>query len=347
MIGVLIGNPAYPTYQVFLSVLIAAVLTASFMPMFIRIMKSGGIGQQIRADGPQRHLIKQGTPTMGGLIMLVSVVLTCVIMVPWTPDMTCAMIAMLLTGSLGLADDIASVAHKRSLGLTPAQKMVGLVIICIAFCLAAVNWVGISPTVRFPGGFSIDLGVLTTAIGEGPGALRIPWLYMLFVFLLMAGLSNAVNLTDGLDGLAGGTVLMVMLGMGMVAFGYGELPLAVFAASIAGACIGFLWHNCYPASIFMGDTGSLALGAAFAACAVLTKTEVTSLVMGGLFVVEALSVMIQVFWFKKTGNRVFLMAPIHHHFEKKGWSENKVVIRFWIVSAAFTALGFALYFQLG
>lgn len=347
MLGFLIGNPAYPTYQVFLGVFIAALITALIMPAFIRVMKSGGIGQQIRADGPQRHLVKQGTPTMGGLVMLVSVVITCAIMVPWSPDLVCAMLAMLLTGSLGLLDDIESVAHKRSLGLTPSQKMIGMVVISVTFCLAAVNWVGVSPTVRFPGGFAIDLGVITTTIGEGPGAIHIPWLYVVFVFLLMAGLSNAVNLTDGLDGLAGGTVLMAMLGMGMVAFGYGELSLSVFAGAIAGACIGFLWHNCYPASIFMGDTGSLALGSAFAACAVITKTEVTSLVMGGLFVAEALSVIIQVVSFKKTGKRVFLMAPIHHHFEKKGWSENKVVIRFWIVSAAFTALGFALYFQLG
>ena len=346
MIGMWIGNPAYPTYQVFLTILIAALFTGLLMPVFIRVMKNGGIGQQIRADGPQRHLVKQGTPTMGGLIMLVSVVLTCLIMVPWTPDLVCAMVVMLVTGSLGLLDDIESVAHKRSLGLTPAQKMVGLVVISVAFCLAAVNWVGVSPAVRFPGGFTIDLGVFTTVIGEGPGAFRIPWLYVAFVFLLMAGLSNAVNLTDGLDGLAGGTSMMAMLGMGMVAFKYGELPLAAFSAAIAGACIGFLWHNCYPASIFMGDTGSLALGAAFAACAVLTKTEVTSLVMGGLFVVEALSVVIQVVSFKRTGKRVFLMAPIHHHFEKLGWSENKVVIRFWIISAAFVALGFALYFQL-
>ena len=346
MIGMLIGNPAYPTYQVFLTIFIAALITGVAMPVFIRIMKNGGIGQQIRADGPQRHLIKQGTPTMGGLVMLIGVVVTCLIMVPWSPDLVCAMIAMLVTGALGLLDDIESVAHKRSLGLTPAQKMVGLVLISVVFCLAAVNWVGISPAVRFPGGFIIDLGVFTTTIGQGPGAFNIPWLYLLFVFLLMAGLSNAVNLTDGLDGLAGGTVMMAMLGMGMVAFLYGELPLAAFAAAIAGACIGFLWHNCFPASIFMGDTGSLALGAAFAALAVLTKTEVTSLVMGGLFVAEALSVMIQVVVFKLTGKRVFLMSPIHHHFEKLGWSENKVVIRFWIISAAFVALGFALYFQL-
>ena len=346
MIGMLIGNPAYPTYQVFLTIFIAALLTGLVMPLFIRIMKNGGIGQQIRADGPQRHLVKQGTPTMGGLVMLVCATITCFFMAPISPDLICALIAMLLTGLLGLLDDIESVAHKRSLGLTPLQKEAGLVVIAIAFCLCAVNWVGIAPTVRFPGGLTIDLGVLTTTIGEGPHAFRIPWLYIIFVILLMSGLSNAVNLTDGLDGLAGGTVLMAMLGTGMVAFRYGELSLAVFAAAIAGACIGFLWHNCFPASIFMGDTGSLALGAALAAVAVLTKTEVTSLVMGGLFVVEALSVIIQVVSFRLTKKRVFLMSPIHHHFEKLGWSENKVVIRFWIISAAFVALGFALYFQL-
>jgi phospho-N-acetylmuramoyl-pentapeptide-transferase len=224
--------------------------------------------------------------------------------------------------------------------------MIGLFLICVVFCLAAVNWAGISPIVRIPGGFDVDLGVLTTTLTFGDVSVNIPWLYVAFVYLLMAGLSNAVNLTDGLDGLAGGTVLAAMVGMAMVAFNSDKLSLALFSSAVAGACIGFLWHNCYPASIFMGDTGSLALGAAFAAVAVLTKTEIVSLVMGGLFVVEALSVIIQVLSFKATGKRVFLMAPIHHHFEKKGWSENKVVIRFWIISGAFVALGFALYFQL-
>ena len=342
----IIGNPAYPTYQVFLSMGISALITVLAMPPFIRLMRHEKIGQQIRADGPKRHLVKQGTPTMGGVIILLGVVVTCALMAEWTPDLVCAVLAMLVTGSLGLLDDIESVAHRRSLGLTPSQKMVGLVTISVVFCLAAVNWVGISPIIRFPGGLDVDLGVLTSTFHAGGAEVRVPWLYMFFVFLLMAGLSNAVNLTDGLDGLAGGTVLVVMLAMAMVAYSYGELSLAILAAAIAGALVGFLWHNCYPASIFMGDTGSLALGAAFAALAVLTKTEVTSLVMGMLFIVEALSVIIQVVSFKATGKRVFLMAPIHHHFEKKGWSETKVVIRFWIVSAAFAALGFALYFQL-
>ncbi|SEH53839.1 MULTISPECIES: phospho-N-acetylmuramoyl-pentapeptide-transferase [Atopobiaceae] len=340
------GNPSYPTYQVFLAAAIAGVLTAFLMTPFIKLMRHEGVGQQIRADGPQRHLIKQGTPTMGGVVFLLAVLITCFLQASWTVDLTLAVIATYLTGSLGLLDDIESVAHKRSLGLTPSQKMIGLILISVVFGVLAVSLCGIRPTVEFPGGFTIDLGVLTTTFTVMGTIFYVPWLYIFFVFLLMAGLSNAVNLTDGLDGLAGGCTLVVMMAMAMVAFRYNEVNLAVFAASIAGALVGFLWHNCYPASIFMGDTGSLALGAAFAALAVLTKTEVTSLLMGGLFICEALSVIIQVISFKATGKRVFLMAPIHHHFEKKGWSETKVVIRFWIVSAAFAALGFALYFQL-
>ena len=343
----MIGNPAYPSYQVFLSIAVAAIVTCVLMPFFIRFLKKDGIGQQVRADGPESHLVKQGTPTMGGVIMLIGVVLTVLVFASWTPDLVLAVAAMLVTGSLGLLDDVESVAHKRSLGLTPSQKMAGLIAISVVFCLGAVNWVGIDALVRFPGGFSVDLGVLTTTLELGGATVKVPWLYVAFVFLLMAGLSNAVNLTDGLDGLAGGCTMVVMLMMAMVAYRYGELNLAIFAAAIAGSCIGFLWHNCNPASIFMGDTGSLALGAALAALAVLTKTEVTSLIMGGLFVCEALSVIIQVVSFKTTGKRVFLMSPVHHHFEKKGWAETKVVTRFWIVSAAFATLGFALYFQLG
>ena len=343
----MIGSPTYPTYTVFVAIGLAGFFSIVLMPLFIRLMKREGGGQQIRADGPQRHLTKQGTPTMGGLIILLSVLATCAILADWTPQLILAVVATMLTGALGLLDDIESVAHARSLGLTPSQKMAGLIAISVGFCLYAVNVCHIAPTIAFPGGFSIDLGVLTTEIPIGAHILKVPWLYLIFVFLLMAGLSNAVNLTDGLDGLAGGCSMVVMLVMAMVAFRFGQLGLAIFAAAFGGACLGFLWYNCYPATIFMGDTGSLALGAAFAALAVLTKTEVTSLVMGGLFITEALSVIIQVVSFKSTGKRVFLMAPLHHHFEKLGWSETKVVIRFWIVSAAFAAAGFALYFQLG
>ena len=343
----MIGNPAYPTFQVFLAIGVAALVTGLLMPFFIRLMRYEGVGQQIRADGPQRHLVKQGTPTMGGVIILVGVLASCALVAEWTPGLILAVGATLVTGSLGLLDDIESVAHGRSLGLTPSQKMAGLILISVVFCLVAVNVCGVAPAISLPGGFVIDLGVLSTTLELGGAAVSIPWLYLVFVFLLMAGLSNAVNLTDGLDGLAGGCTMVVMLFMAMVAFIYNELDLAILAGAIAGACVGFLWHNCYPASIFMGDTGSLALGAALASLAVLTKTEVTSLIMGGVFVCEALSVIIQVTSFKLTGRRVFLMTPIHHHFEQMGWAENKVVIRFWIVTAAFASLGFALYFQLG
>ena len=343
----MIGSPEQPTYQVFLAFAVAAIITVLVMPLFIKLMRKDGIGQQVRADGPESHLVKQGTPTMGGVVMLAGVVVTVALIANWTPALILAMLAMLVTGSFGLLDDIESVAHKRSLGLTPSQKMAGLILISVVFCLAAVNWAGIDPGVRLPGGFVIDLGVLTTTVQVAGTTIAIPWRYVFFVFLLMAGLSNSVNLTDGLDGLAGGCVGVVMVVMAMIAFRYGELDLAIFAAAIAGACVGFLWHNCNPASIFMGDTGSLALGAALAALAVLTKTEITSLIMGGLFVCEALSVIIQVISFKMTGKRVFLMSPIHHHFEKLGWAETKVVTRFWIISAGFAALGFAMYFQLG
>ena len=342
----MIGNPSYPTYQVFLAVGISAIITAFLMPFFIRMMKREGVGQQIRADGPQRHLIKQGTPTMGGAVILVGVLATCLLMCDWTLELKLCVGAVYATAFLGLVDDVESVAQGRSLGLTPSQKMAGLILICVTFCFVAVNALGISPVVAFPGGATIDLGVVSSNVTIAGNTISIPWLYLIFVFLLVAGMSNSVNLTDGLDGLASGCVIIVMGALSAIAFLADDIQLAIFAASVGGACIGFLWFNCYPAQIFMGDTGSLALGAAVGVLAVLTKTEITSLVMGGLFIVEALSVIIQVVSFKKTGKRVFLMAPLHHHFEKKGWSETHVVIRFWIVSAIFALAGFALYFQL-
>lgn len=343
----MLGNPAYPTYQVFLAIFISAAIAGLVMPLWIRFLKKDGIGQQIRADGPQSHLVKAGTPTMGGVIILFAVVLTCLIMAKPNVELMLAVGAMLATGALGLFDDVTKVVQKRSLGLTPSGKMIGLTAIVVVFFLIAVNYCGVEPAIRFPGGFSIDLGILTTTIAFSGMTIQIPWLYLVFVFLLLAGMSNAVNLTDGLDGLAGGTVMIAMVVMAAICFLRGDPNLAIFCASCAGGCIGFLWFNAYPAQIFMGDTGSLALGGALAAVAVLTNTEVVSLVVGGLFIAETLSVMIQVVSFKATGRRVFLMAPIHHHFEKKGWAETKVVIRFWIVSAACGALGLALFFQLG
>lgn len=343
----MLGNPQYPSYQVFLAAALAALVTMLAMPLFIRLMRREGVGQQVRDDGPKSHLSKQGTPTMGGAVMMVAIVVTCLVQARWEPPLVLATAAMLSTAAIGLLDDLESVLHGRSLGLTPSQKMVGLGAVSVGFCLAAVNWCGIDPTISFPFGITLDLGVLSTVVPVADGALSVPWLYLAFTFLLLVGFANAVNLTDGLDGLAGGCVLVVMLVMSMVAFSHDSLPLSVLAAACAGACLGFLWFNGHPASVFMGDTGSLALGTAFATLAVLTKTEVVSLVMGGLFIAEAVSVIIQVLYFKATGGRrIFLMTPIHHHFEQLGWDEDKVVMRFWIVSAALAVLGFALYFPL-
>lgn len=331
---------SYPTFLVFVAIVVAIAVTMVLMPAWIKFLKSSHIGQQVRADGPESHLVKQGTPTMGGVIMLVSVILTALVVGHPTPETFALLIATVLTGCLGLIDDAEKVVKERSLGLTPKAKLVGQFIIATVFGLVAVNVMGIAPMVEIPFVYTFDLGVLTTHFG----AVEVPWLYILFVDILLMGMCNAVNLTDGLDGLAAGTVMIVMIVMAAIAYRSDMLDSAIFAAALAGACVGFLWFNSFPADIFMGDTGSLALGMALGCLAVFTKSEFIVLVIGGLFVAEALSVMIQVFYYKKTHKRIFLMAPLHHHFEKKGWSETKVVVRFWIVSGVLAALGFAVYF---
>ena len=320
--------------------MVAIAVTMVLMPAWIKFLKSSHIGQQVRADGPESHLVKQGTPTMGGVIMLVSVILTALVVGHPTPETFALLIATVLTGCLGLIDDAEKVVKERSLGLTPKAKLVGQFVIATVFGLVAVNVMGIAPTIEIPFVYTFDLGVLTTHFGS----VEVPWLYILFVDILLMGMCNAVNLTDGLDGLAAGTVMIVMIVMAAIAYRSDMLDSAIFAAALAGACVGFLWFNSFPADIFMGDTGSLALGMALGCLAVFTKSEFIVLVIGGLFVAEALSVMIQVFYYKKTHKRIFLMAPLHHHFEKKGWSETKVVVRFWIVSGVLAALGFAVYF---
>lgn len=336
---------AYPTFMVFLAVVLSMVITMVLMPAWIRFLKRAQIGQQVRADGPQSHLVKQGTPTMGGVIMLVAVIvftLVASVNAP-TAELWLLLGATLATGLLGLVDDASKVAHERSLGLTPKAKLVGQFLIAGVFVLAAVNLLDVAPTVEIPFVCVIDLGVLTTVVPVGDG-IEIPWLYLVYCLILLVGLCNAVNLTDGLDGLAAGTVMAVMLVMAAIAFSHGSLEPALFAGALAGACIGFLWFNSFPADIFMGDTGSLALGMALGCLAVVAKVEFIVIIIGGLFVAEALSVMIQVFYYKKTKKRIFLMAPLHHHFEKKGWSETKVVVRFWIVSGMLAACGFVLQF---
>lgn len=283
---------------------------------------------------------------MGGVVMLVAMAIAVFLLAAPELDTTFIMLAIILTGVLGLIDDASKVAKERSLGLTPKAKLIGQFFISTAFVLAVVNWLGVPPTIDIPFVATLDFGILTTTLpfDVPAGQFSIPWLYLLFCDILLMGLSNATNLTDGLDGLAAGTVMMAILVMAAIAYRLGMLDAALVGAAIAGCCIGFLWFNAYPADIFMGDTGSLALGMALGCIAIVTKTEIISLIIGGLFVIEALSVMIQVFYFKRTKKRLFLMAPLHHHFEKRGWSEVKVVVRFWIISACFAAVGFCIFF---
>jgi len=343
---------SYPTFLVFLAIFIAMAITMAVLPFWIRLLKHEGIGQQIRAEGPERHLTKQGTPTMGGVVILIAVAITSIVVAAVAHYIDALALflvaaATILTGLLGLLDDVTKVLKQRSLGLSGKAKLAGQITISVVFCLAVVNFCGVSPVVDIPFVVSIDLGILTTYIPMGDGFFQIPWLYVIFVTLLMAGMSNSVNLTDGLDGLAGGCVMIAMVAMAAIAYRANALAMALFCGAIAGGCIGFLWFNTFPAKIFMGDTGSLAFGTALAAVAIVTKTEVIALVIGGLFVFESLSVMIQVIHFKRTKKRIFLMAPFHHHLEKKGWSEPQVVTRLWIISGFLACIGFAWYFPLG
>jgi phospho-N-acetylmuramoyl-pentapeptide-transferase len=338
---------------VFLAVVIALVLAAALMPLWIRLLRVRNIGQQVRADGPQGHLVKQGTPTMGGVLIIFVVIATFVLMGSGkglgADELRAPLLAVLATaacGALGFIDDFAKVAHERSLGLRPRAKLLGQGGISVAFCLLAVNWAGVPTWLQVPlTRTRIDLGVITTTVPLGDGlVILVPWLYLAFVAFMMIAMSNAVNLTDGLDGLAAGTVTVVSLAFAGIAFRQNSLEAALLGAAIAGACVGFLWYNSHPADIFMGDTGSLGLGAAIAALAVITKTELLLIIIGGIYVIETLSVVLQVASFKLTGRRIFRMAPIHHHFEMLGWSETKVMVRFWIVTGIMAGLGFALYF---
>jgi phospho-N-acetylmuramoyl-pentapeptide-transferase len=335
----------YPTYQVFLAVVIAMVAAALLFPLWIRLLRVRNIGQQVRADGPQGHLVKQGTPTMGGVLILLVVTATFFLEGRTSRLSLLALAAMLGCGLLGFVDDWSKVSHERSLGLRPRAKLMWQGVIAVTFGLLVVNWGGLATWIQIPlTDEKLQLGVLTTIVPIGGMAIVVPWLYLGFVFVMVAGMSNAVNLTDGLDGLAAGTVTIVTLAFAAIAFRQNALPSALLAAAVAGACIGFLWYNSYPADIFMGDTGSLGLGALIAALAVITKTELLLLVIGGIYVAETLSVILQVASFKLTHKRIFRMAPIHHHFEMLGWSETKVMVRFWIITGILAGLGFAMYF---
>ena len=336
----------YITFRTAMAMLTAIVVSFILGPWLIRKLQTFQIGQEIREEGPASHQSKRGTPTMGGLLIIAAVVPTTLL---WA-DLTNGFVwiatgAMIAFGAIGFLDDYVKVAKRRNLGLTARGKFavqiaVALVIGLVLLWMAKQGMFTTRLSVPFFKAVNPDLG----------------WVYPAWVILVLVGASNAVNLTDGLDGLAIGsflvcsttfTILAYAAGNAIVADYLGILnvkgtgELTVFCGALLGAALGFLWFNSHPAEVFMGDVGSMALGGALGTIAILIKQEFLLVIAGGLFVVEALSVILQVGSFKTRGKRIFRMSPLHHHFELSGWSETKVVIRFWIVAIMFSLLALA------
>ena len=315
----------------------AMVLVLAIGPAFIRWLRSNEFGQNIREEGPERHQSKAGTPTMGGLLIWLAVVVAYLIYSRFSVASVTVLIATLGNAAIGFVDDWMKIVRKRSLGMSARYKLLLQLALALFIGFIALHFAGLDTLIDVP--FSdhrLDLGTVG---------------FYVVVFLWLAGFSNAVNLTDGLDGLAAGASAIVLVALAGVAFIIGRnandpgvTDLMVIAGCVGGACLGFLWYNSFPADVFMGDTGALGLGGAIAGMAILTRTELALLLMGGLFVVEAASVALQVASFKTTRRRIFLMAPLHHHFELKAWSETKIIVRFWIVAAIFAGAGFVVYY---
>jgi phospho-N-acetylmuramoyl-pentapeptide-transferase len=310
----------------------AALLICIFLgPRFIEFLREKEFGQHIREEGPEGHHGKAGTPTMGGLVIFLSVSVPFLILSDYRVASLAVFGTALASAGLGFVDDWVKLKRKRSLGVSGRTKLVVQALTAIGLWLLVTRYVHLEDTLR--------LRVVDASIDLGP-------LYPVLIFLVLAGATNGVNLADGLDGLAAGCAAIVLLAFTAMAFiTHGQEDLALLCGCLVGACVGFLWFNSFPAAVFMGDTGSLGLGGAIAAVAVLTKTEILLVIIGGIFVIEALSVAIQVFSFQRFRRRVFLMTPIHHHFEMLGWSETKIILRFWIVAAVCSAIGFTLYQQ--
>ena len=309
----------------------AALLICIFLsPKFIEFLREREFGQHIREDGPAGHHEKAGTPTMGGVIIFLAVSVSFLILTNYEWRSVGVFGAAIACALLGFADDYTKLIKRRSLGLRARTKLIVTVAISLALWWVARHEAHLPAQLwlRFVD-YHIDLGPF----------------YPVLIYLVVAGTTSAVNLTDGLDGLAAGCVAIVLLAYVGITFITFDYDLAVLAGCLVGACIGFLWYNAFPATIFMGDTGSLGLGGAIAGLAVMTQTEVLLILLGGIFVIAALSVAIQVISFQTTRKRVFLMAPIHHHFELRGWSETKIILRFWIVASICGAIGFTIYRQ--
>ena len=322
-------------FSVILAAAIAFAVTVTLGSKFIEFLQTKKFGQFVREEGPQTHLIKQGTPTMGGVVMLMG--LGSALLVVARPNLATLTMLLLVSAvaGIGLYDDWQKISNRRNEGLSVRYKFLLLTLAVVVADVMALRYVGVTQNVIIPG-FERNLVL-------GPGVVGVA-LFSFLMLLVIVGTTNSVNLSDGLDGLAAGAGGIALLAYTAIAFLERQYDVAIICGGMVGAIIGFLWYNSHPAQMFMGDTGSLAIGGVLAAAAVITKTEMLLPIIGGLFVIEGLSVIIQYGSFKLTGRRVFKMAPIHHHFELSGWQENKVVVRFWIVQAAFTAAGFVIYY---
>ena len=306
---------------------LALISTLVFGKIGIPLLQRLKAQQSIREDGPQAHLAKAGTPTMGGLFMMLALVITVCIVPPYSVTLWMLLFLTLGHGALGFSDDFIKAVKRRNLGLTAKQKLLGQAVLAIIFCYISIAYAALPTTLWIP--------LVDTTVDLG-------YAYYVLAFIIILGTTNAVNLTDGLDGLATGISAIAGAAFAVVGLLVGSLSVTFFGIIVSAVCLGFLYFNANPAKVFMGDTGSLALGGAFAGMAIATKTELLLIVIGFVFVVEALSVILQVASFKTRGVRIFRMSPIHHHFELGGWSERKVVYVFWAVSLVTALLGIAL-----
>ncbi|HOB22100.1 MAG: phospho-N-acetylmuramoyl-pentapeptide-transferase [Firmicutes bacterium] len=307
------------------SALVAFVLVLAAGPVVIRFLVRLGTGQNVRDDGPQTHLKKAGTPSMGGIMILIPLALAAIIVSPTKEILPYMLFVTLGFGLVGLVDDFLKVVRGRSLGLRARDKLLGQILVGAVAILFVLS--------------RPDLGSSVFVPLAGTRLSLPKWLYFVFAELVLIATSNAVNLTDGLDGLAAGSMTATAISYVAITALLGSWELAVFAGALAGACLGFSWFNAPPAQVFMGDTGSLALGGALGTMALLTKTELFLPILGGLYLVEALSVILQVISFQLTGKRIFRMSPLHHHFELAGWAEPKVAARFTLASVLCGVLG--------
>jgi phospho-N-acetylmuramoyl-pentapeptide-transferase len=302
--------------QLIYATIISFIISLIIGPIVLPILRKLKFGQSIREEGPKSHIKKTGTPTMGGIIIMIAVFIASMFFARESADLIIAMIVSLGFGVIGFIDDFIKIVLKRNLGLRAYQKLIGQIIIAGIVSVYAANhpYIGTSLLIPFTSEY-LNLGVF----------------YIPLTIFIVVGVANSVNLTDGLDGLAAGVTLVVAAFFALASLGLGYTGLTIFAGTIAGACLGFLRFNFHPAQVFMGDTGSLALGGAVAALAVLTRMQLFLPLIGGIYMVETLSVIMQVTSFKLTGKRIFKMSPLHHHFELEGIHETKVVIGFWIV----------------